>query len=187
MKNLEKVKPYLWIAKLVGVILAVLSFCMLFGDQARIDSYGTTTTYGFSEVIFKNGFNGALGFIGYLCVIASGVLLLSSYILEAKGNREKAVKNINLISLICSVIALFAIAFIPTVFLNTKLDGVTGSALYTAQSLTAMISALIVALINIFIYMVEPPKKENKSEETAIEAETKEVKEEQESEENNSL
>ncbi len=187
MKSLEKVKPFLWICKLVGVIVAILAFCMLFGDQVKIDSNGVTTTYGFIEVIFKNGFNGVLGFIGYLCAIASGVLLLSSYILEAKGNREKAVKNINLISLICSVIALFAIAFIPTVFLNTKLDGVVGSALYTAQSLTAMISALVLALINIFIYMVEPPRKVKEDESATTNVETNSEIEKDQNEENNSL
>ncbi|MCD8204073.1 MAG: hypothetical protein LUB56_03000 [Coprobacillus sp.] len=164
MKGLEKVKPFLWIFKLVGAVLSILAFCMLFGDQAKIESFSQVTTYTFIEVIFQNGANGAFGFIGYLAVIASGVLLIVSYILEARGKRKKAVININLIALICGVFGMVVIAFIPTIYLRTKLDGVTGSALFTAQSATAFISSLLLSLITIFIYIVEPPKKAKKDE-----------------------
>ncbi len=183
MKGIEKIKPYLWILKIIGVVLAILTFIMLFGDQAKIDSFGSVTTYTCKEVIFQNGGNGALGFIGYLAVLASGVLLVISYILEAQHKREKAVININLISLICAVFGMVVIAFIPTVFLRTKLDGVNGSALFTSQTLIAFISALLLSVINIFIYIIEPPRKDKNEDKHTTESEDNSSK----NEENNSL
>ncbi|MGM9874133.1 MAG: hypothetical protein ACI31G_04410 [Bacilli bacterium] len=144
------------IIRLVTVVLAVLGFCMLFGNQVILTitneqlSISEQYTYTFAEVFFEGNSSNTIkpnitGFFAYVIILIVGILMALPIFIKKMDKRISMIITVSsLVLLLVSVVLLFVI---PASFESGYVDALSSITKTNFKLSTTPIIAIIVTFL----------------------------------------